>query len=109
MSSLVEAKAKKLVKSEARDFCTYNKRQISRVYPSGIRADSRSRFAAKFRFTEFCVRALFYGNLPEFSVICSRVWSSLGCSSLGIYVSARFRLDYTTPACADNIDATSCA
>lgn len=67
----MESKAKKLVKSEARDFCTYNKRQISRIYPSGIRADSRSRSVYEILWAGFI--------LGQTSRVLSDFW---GCGAL---------------------------
>ncbi|XP_023125936.1 1-phosphatidylinositol 4,5-bisphosphate phosphodiesterase delta-4 isoform X1 [Amphiprion ocellaris] len=40
MSSFSESKAKKLVKEAGTDFVQYNTRQLSRIYPSGLRTDS---------------------------------------------------------------------
>lgn len=40
MSSFSESKAKKLAKDAATDFIQHNVRQLSRIYPSGLRTDS---------------------------------------------------------------------
>ncbi|XP_030283756.1 1-phosphatidylinositol 4,5-bisphosphate phosphodiesterase delta-4 isoform X2 [Sparus aurata] len=40
MSSFSESKAKKLAKEAGADFVQYNSRQLSRIYPSGLRTDS---------------------------------------------------------------------
>uniref|UniRef100_A0A3Q4AQ27 Phosphoinositide phospholipase C n=1 Tax=Mola mola TaxID=94237 RepID=A0A3Q4AQ27_MOLML len=40
MSSFSESKAKKLAKEAGTDFVQYNMRQLSRIYPSGLRTDS---------------------------------------------------------------------
>jgi Phosphatidylinositol-specific phospholipase C, Y domain. len=40
MSSFSEKKAEELIKSSAKDFVTYNARQLSRIYPSGKRTGS---------------------------------------------------------------------
>ena len=40
MSSFGEATAFKLKNQSAIDFCQYNKRQLSRIYPAGKRIDS---------------------------------------------------------------------
>lgn len=40
MSSFSESKAKKLAKEAGTDFVQYNTRQLSRIYPSGLRTDS---------------------------------------------------------------------
>ncbi|KAM3607652.1 uncharacterized protein V6R79_011356 [Siganus canaliculatus] len=40
MSSFSESKAKKLTKETGADFVQYNTRQLSRIYPSGLRTDS---------------------------------------------------------------------
>ncbi|XP_059198678.1 1-phosphatidylinositol 4,5-bisphosphate phosphodiesterase delta-4 [Centropristis striata] len=40
MSSLSESKAKKLAKDAATDFVQYNSRQLSRIYPGGLRTHS---------------------------------------------------------------------
>uniref|UniRef100_A0A3B5AID1 Phosphoinositide phospholipase C n=1 Tax=Stegastes partitus TaxID=144197 RepID=A0A3B5AID1_9TELE len=40
MSSFSESKAKKLAKEAGTDFVQYNARQLSRIYPSGLRTDS---------------------------------------------------------------------
>ncbi|XP_041663577.1 1-phosphatidylinositol 4,5-bisphosphate phosphodiesterase delta-4 [Cheilinus undulatus] len=40
MSSFSESKAKKLAKDAATDFVQHNVRQLSRIYPSGLRTDS---------------------------------------------------------------------
>ncbi|XP_076016671.1 1-phosphatidylinositol 4,5-bisphosphate phosphodiesterase delta-4 [Genypterus blacodes] len=40
MSSFSESKAKKLGKDAGTDFVRYNARQLSRIYPSGLRTDS---------------------------------------------------------------------
>ncbi|XP_056145363.1 1-phosphatidylinositol 4,5-bisphosphate phosphodiesterase delta-4 [Lampris incognitus] len=40
MSSFSESKSRKLVKDAGTDFVRYNTRQLSRVYPSGLRTDS---------------------------------------------------------------------
>uniref|UniRef100_UPI003AABCAAB 1-phosphatidylinositol 4,5-bisphosphate phosphodiesterase delta-4 n=1 Tax=Centroberyx gerrardi TaxID=166262 RepID=UPI003AABCAAB len=40
MSSFSESKAKKLAKDAGTDFVQYNTRQLSRIYPSGLRTDS---------------------------------------------------------------------
>ena len=41
MSSLVETKALKLARVQSQLLAQYNKRQIVRTYPAGIRVDSR--------------------------------------------------------------------
>ncbi|KAG7240526.1 hypothetical protein INR49_026810 [Caranx melampygus] len=40
MSSFSESKAKRLAKDAGTDFVQYNTRQLSRIYPSGLRTDS---------------------------------------------------------------------
>ncbi|XP_040003674.1 1-phosphatidylinositol 4,5-bisphosphate phosphodiesterase delta-4 [Xiphias gladius] len=40
MSSFSESKAKRLAKEAGMDFVQYNTRQLSRIYPSGLRTDS---------------------------------------------------------------------
>ncbi|XP_040912965.1 1-phosphatidylinositol 4,5-bisphosphate phosphodiesterase delta-4 [Toxotes jaculatrix] len=40
MSSFSESKAKRLAKEAGTDFVQYNTRQLSRIYPSGLRTDS---------------------------------------------------------------------
>ncbi|XP_044073939.1 1-phosphatidylinositol 4,5-bisphosphate phosphodiesterase delta-4 [Siniperca chuatsi] len=40
MSSFSESKAKRLAKDAGADFVQYNTRQLSRIYPSGLRTDS---------------------------------------------------------------------
>ncbi|KAE8299606.1 1-phosphatidylinositol 4,5-bisphosphate phosphodiesterase delta-4 [Larimichthys crocea] len=40
MSSFSESKAKRLAKEAGADFVQYNTRQLSRIYPSGLRTDS---------------------------------------------------------------------
>uniref|UniRef100_A0A668AS48 Phosphoinositide phospholipase C n=2 Tax=Myripristis murdjan TaxID=586833 RepID=A0A668AS48_9TELE len=40
MSSFSESKAKKLAKDAGTDFVQYNTKQLSRIYPSGLRTDS---------------------------------------------------------------------
>ncbi|XP_070770198.1 1-phosphatidylinositol 4,5-bisphosphate phosphodiesterase delta-4 isoform X1 [Enoplosus armatus] len=40
MSSFSESKAKRLAKDAGADFVQYNSRQLSRIYPSGLRTDS---------------------------------------------------------------------
>ncbi|KAM8749255.1 1-phosphatidylinositol 4,5-bisphosphate phosphodiesterase delta-4 isoform 1-T1 [Acanthopagrus schlegelii] len=40
ISSFSESKAKKLAKEAGADFVQYNSRQLSRIYPSGLRTDS---------------------------------------------------------------------
>ncbi|GAA6219726.1 1-phosphatidylinositol 4,5-bisphosphate phosphodiesterase delta-4 [Lates japonicus] len=40
MSSFSESKAKRLTKEAGTDFIRYNTRQLSRIYPSGLRTDS---------------------------------------------------------------------
>ncbi|XP_062862701.1 1-phosphatidylinositol 4,5-bisphosphate phosphodiesterase delta-4 [Trichomycterus rosablanca] len=40
MSSFSESKARKLIKEAGADFIRHNKRQLSRLYPSGLRTDS---------------------------------------------------------------------
>ncbi|XP_053184098.1 1-phosphatidylinositol 4,5-bisphosphate phosphodiesterase delta-4 [Scomber japonicus] len=40
MSSFSESKAKRLVKETGTDFVQYNTKQLSRIYPSGLRTDS---------------------------------------------------------------------
>lgn len=40
MSSFSESKVKSLLKKEAPAFAVYNKTQMSRIYPMGIRVDS---------------------------------------------------------------------
>ncbi|KAG7503309.1 hypothetical protein JOB18_035860 [Solea senegalensis] len=40
MSSFSESKAKRLAKETGTDFVQYNTRQLSRIYPSGLRTDS---------------------------------------------------------------------
>ncbi|XP_055360784.1 1-phosphatidylinositol 4,5-bisphosphate phosphodiesterase delta-4 [Betta splendens] len=40
MSSFSESKAKRLIREAGREFVQYNTRQLSRIYPSGLRTDS---------------------------------------------------------------------
>lgn len=60
MCSLVEGKAKRLAKAEPKDFVRYNKRQISRIYPAGIRADSRYVMQEYITLAQVCVHPIIF-------------------------------------------------
>lgn len=80
MSSFAETTGLGYLKSQAIEFVNYNKRQMSRIYPKGTRADS-SNYMPQVSFFLSCSR--------EFcSVICIQI-----SRSIPIFLLISFKID----------------
>lgn len=67
MSSFAENTGLGYLKSQAIEFVNYNKRQMSRIYPKGTRADSSNYMPQVYHFNVILVTYFFY-TLQEFTI-----------------------------------------
>lgn len=66
MSSFAETAGLNYLKTTAIEFVNYNKRQMSRIYPKGTRADS-SNYMPQVRFDKLDRIRIFFPKIPTLS------------------------------------------